>query len=130
MNRLRAVALLASGLALVTVAPAKSILRQDSGRDGKLVLRGAVVTYPVLKPAGGLARQPVQGITLRRIESTPRTMEKLSFPRMEPGRRVKTAAPLRPQSRIETPRAPIVRQTTVAAPATVPVVSVAPAGKP
>jgi len=129
MNSFRAVVLLVIGISLAATAPAKGILRHDAGRDGKLILRGAVVTYPVLKPAGGLARQPVQGISLRRTDATPQTVEKLNLPRAQLHPATKTAAPVRfPMFAAQ--REPIAKRSIPATPEVFPVVSVPPAGVP
>jgi hypothetical protein len=129
MNSFRAVVLLAIGISLTATASAKGILRQDAGREGKLILRGAVVTYPVLKPAGGLARQPVQGISLRRTDATPRAVEKLKLSRVQLRAPLASPAPVRFPV-VATQREPIANRSTAATPEVFPVVSVPPAGVP
>lgn len=129
MNSFRAVVLLAIGIALATAASAKGIIRQEAGRDGKLILRGAVLTYPVLKPAGGMARQPVQGISLRRTEATPRAIDKLNLPKAQLPPPLKSVEPVRlPMA--ATSSEPIAHRATALQPEVFPVVSVPPAAAP
>lgn len=114
---------------MAATASAKGILRQESGREGKLILRGAVVTFPVLKPAGGLARLPVQSISLRRTDVTPPALEKLNLPRVHLRAPLTSPAPVRfPVA--ATQREPITNRSTAATPEVFPVVSVLPAGAP